>query len=297
MVRRLLLAALAAIGLIALVPAMASAHVVVDGDGATQGGFAKLTFSVPNESDTADTTKVEVKLPTRHTVRVRLGAAGARLDRRDDEDRSSPSPSPRTAPRSPRRSARSRGAAARSPPASSRSSRSRPARCPRWTSCRSRRSRPTATARRSAWIEETPASGEEPEHPAPTLQLAPASEDGEHASDADTTRRRTPPRWPRRPTSSPSTPKGPARTTSTRPAPRPRSASSSAPSACWPAAAPCSSPPASAAPDRVPVPGRGPARRVPLVTSPPLARPGPSDPGPSAAARPGAPAARARSDQ
>ncbi|HLL65254.1 MAG TPA: YcnI family protein [Micromonosporaceae bacterium] len=42
----------------------ASAHVTVSSANATQGGYTKLTFRVPNEKDTASTTKVEVNLPT-----------------------------------------------------------------------------------------------------------------------------------------------------------------------------------------------------------------------------------------
>lgn len=45
------------------VPAPASAHVTVDPSTAVQGGFARLAFRVPTESDTAPTTKVEVYLP------------------------------------------------------------------------------------------------------------------------------------------------------------------------------------------------------------------------------------------
>ena len=40
-----------------------SAHVTVNANSAVQGGYAKVTFRVPNESDTASTTKVEVNLP------------------------------------------------------------------------------------------------------------------------------------------------------------------------------------------------------------------------------------------
>ncbi|GAA1639077.1 YcnI family protein [Georgenia ruanii] len=43
----------------------ASAHVSVNSDGeASQGGYEKLTFRVPNESDTAGTVKLEVTVPT-----------------------------------------------------------------------------------------------------------------------------------------------------------------------------------------------------------------------------------------
>lgn len=41
----------------------ASAHVTVNPREAAQGGYARVAFRVPNESDTASTTKVEVVLP------------------------------------------------------------------------------------------------------------------------------------------------------------------------------------------------------------------------------------------
>lgn len=43
--------------------APAVAHVTVNPAEATQGGYARLAFRVPNESDTASTTKLEVVLP------------------------------------------------------------------------------------------------------------------------------------------------------------------------------------------------------------------------------------------
>jgi uncharacterized protein YcnI len=46
-----------------LLAGAASAHVTVSADDATQGGYAKLTFRVPNETDDADTTKVQVFFP------------------------------------------------------------------------------------------------------------------------------------------------------------------------------------------------------------------------------------------
>jgi uncharacterized protein len=52
-----------AVGLLALA-APASAHVTVSSPGATQGGYAVLTFRVPTESDTASTTALKVQLPT-----------------------------------------------------------------------------------------------------------------------------------------------------------------------------------------------------------------------------------------
>lgn len=58
------LAVAAAAGLVGLLafPGTASAHVTVSGD-ATQGSYARVTFNVPNESDTASTVKLEVFLP------------------------------------------------------------------------------------------------------------------------------------------------------------------------------------------------------------------------------------------
>ncbi|WP_327009274.1 YcnI family protein [Dactylosporangium sp. NBC_01737] len=44
-------------------PAAASAHVTVNPNTATQGGYTKVTFRVPNERDDASTTKVEIALP------------------------------------------------------------------------------------------------------------------------------------------------------------------------------------------------------------------------------------------
>ena len=54
--------AVAAVALVALAP-MAAAHVTVNPGEAEKGGFARLTFRVPNERDDATTTTVEVNLP------------------------------------------------------------------------------------------------------------------------------------------------------------------------------------------------------------------------------------------
>jgi uncharacterized protein YcnI len=52
------------IATLVLAASPASAHVSVSSANAAQGGFAKVTFRVPNEKDTGDTTKVEITLPT-----------------------------------------------------------------------------------------------------------------------------------------------------------------------------------------------------------------------------------------
>lgn len=59
-----LAAVAASTGMIAMAAAAASAHVKVDPDSTGANGYSHLTFNVPNESPTAKTSKLEVKLPT-----------------------------------------------------------------------------------------------------------------------------------------------------------------------------------------------------------------------------------------
>ena len=56
--------ALTTAGLMALGLGSASAHVTVAPASTTEDGYSQLTFSVPNESETAGTNKLEVQLPT-----------------------------------------------------------------------------------------------------------------------------------------------------------------------------------------------------------------------------------------
>lgn len=59
-------AATVGVGLVALAsPALA--HVTVQGPGATQGGYTKLTFRAPTEKDVA-TTKLEIAFPSEHPI-------------------------------------------------------------------------------------------------------------------------------------------------------------------------------------------------------------------------------------
>src|SRR5690349_19401192 len=73
--RRLGVALLAATGL-ALVPALpAFAHVTVSSPDAAPGGFGKVVFRVPNESDSANTTALSITLPSDTPFRfVSVGA-------------------------------------------------------------------------------------------------------------------------------------------------------------------------------------------------------------------------------
>jgi uncharacterized protein YcnI len=61
--RRALAGAFIAVGTLVLLAGPASAHVTVSSPDASAGGFGKLVFRVPSESDTASTIKVSVTLP------------------------------------------------------------------------------------------------------------------------------------------------------------------------------------------------------------------------------------------
>jgi uncharacterized protein YcnI len=60
----LLTALLASTGLLVAGTGVASAHVTVSSGDAEPGGYGKLTFRVPNESDTASTVGLRVQVPT-----------------------------------------------------------------------------------------------------------------------------------------------------------------------------------------------------------------------------------------
>jgi uncharacterized protein len=54
--------------LVVALAAPAVAHVTAQADNPTAGGFSKITFRVPNEEDSADTTELSVQLPTDHPI-------------------------------------------------------------------------------------------------------------------------------------------------------------------------------------------------------------------------------------
>src|SRR3954469_4389073 len=66
--KRLGAAAALAITVVVLAATPALAHVNVDPDSAPKGGFVKLTFRVPNEEDSADTVKVDLKFDDNHPI-------------------------------------------------------------------------------------------------------------------------------------------------------------------------------------------------------------------------------------
>jgi uncharacterized protein YcnI len=61
-------ATLLALALVLASAGTASAHVTVNPGTATQGGYTKLSFRVPNERDDAGTTQVVVQMPTDHPL-------------------------------------------------------------------------------------------------------------------------------------------------------------------------------------------------------------------------------------
>jgi uncharacterized protein YcnI len=56
------------VGLVIMSALSAGAHVTVSSASAAQGGYTTAIFKVPNESDTASTTKLVVTFPTHNTV-------------------------------------------------------------------------------------------------------------------------------------------------------------------------------------------------------------------------------------
>jgi uncharacterized protein YcnI len=61
---RLAVVVLAALAVVVTSAGLASAHVGVSSPDATPGGYGKIVFRVPNESDTASTVKLRIQLPT-----------------------------------------------------------------------------------------------------------------------------------------------------------------------------------------------------------------------------------------
>jgi uncharacterized protein YcnI len=62
-VLRLATVAAATLALVGLGAGIASAHVTVSSTNATPGGYGTVVFTVPNESDTANTSRVQVQIP------------------------------------------------------------------------------------------------------------------------------------------------------------------------------------------------------------------------------------------
>ena len=180
--------AVAAVAIIASAGA-ASAHVTVNPDTASQGGFTKLTFRVPTEKDDASTTKVQVSLPPAQplgfvsvkphpgwTFTVTKAKLATPIKTDDGEVTEAVSSITWTA----------------SSPASA----IKPGEfdefdvsagpLPKAASMEFKALQTYSDGEVVRWIEPAKADGSEPEHPAPTLKLTPAVAEGASATPAPT---------------------------------------------------------------------------------------------------------------
>lgn len=67
-IRRIFIPLIATLGLLVALAGPAGAHVTVSSDNATQGGYATVTFRVPNEESDAATVGIKVQLPVDHPI-------------------------------------------------------------------------------------------------------------------------------------------------------------------------------------------------------------------------------------
>jgi uncharacterized protein YcnI len=155
----------------------ALARVTVNPSTATQGGFTKLTFRVPNETDNVTTTKVQVVLPADHpigsvsvkqhpgwTYSVTKGKLSKPITTDDGQVTDYVSSITWTAS----------SAATAIKPGEFDEFDVSAGPLPKTDSMVFKTLQTYSNGDIVRWIENTPASGEEPEHPAPTLKLAPA---------------------------------------------------------------------------------------------------------------------------
>ncbi|MEV4124816.1 YcnI family protein [Nocardia sp. NPDC049707] len=82
--------AVAAAGFVLLASGTAAAHVTADAPGATQGGYSVITFKVPTESETANTTALTVALPNLKSARTEpIPGWNSKVDRNDKAEATS----------------------------------------------------------------------------------------------------------------------------------------------------------------------------------------------------------------
>ncbi|NKY85518.1 YcnI family copper-binding membrane protein [Nocardia veterana] len=157
---RALVATGAAAGLALFAAGTAAAHVTADAPGATQGGYAVVTFRVPTESATASTTKLTVALPQVASARTEpLPGWTAKVEKNDKNQFTSVTwtaapGNPGITPEQFQRFAVSVG------PLPKQDKISFPA------------TQTYSDGKVVNWNEPMPAGGDEPEHPAPTVALA-----------------------------------------------------------------------------------------------------------------------------
>ena len=187
MIRRTLAAAALAAGAVVLLASPTAAHVTVSAPGAEPGGFTTLTLQVPNERDDASTTSVQVTMPEDAplafvsvepvpgwTVDVQERDLDEPIEGEGGEITRAVSTitwsGGSIAPGQFQRFAVSAG-----PLPEDAETLTFPA------------VQTYSSGEEVAWIEETPPGGEEPERPAPVLELAAAGAEPDGAETPDTT--------------------------------------------------------------------------------------------------------------
>ncbi|MEV5837966.1 YcnI family protein [Nocardia sp. NPDC052112] len=167
--------AVAAAGFVLLAGGTASAHVTADAPGATQGDYSVITFKVPTESETANTTALTVALPNLKSARTEpIPGWSSKVDRNDKAEATSVTwtadpGSPGVRPGQFQRFVLSVG------PLPTQDQVSFPA------------TQTYSDGKVVTWDQPMGADGSEPEHPAPTLTLAAATgngHDGHHVGSS-----------------------------------------------------------------------------------------------------------------
>jgi len=186
MLRRTLATGATTAGALLLFAAPAAAHVTVSAPDAQQGGFATVTFSVPNERDDSGTNRLEVTMPEDHplafvsvepvpgwTVDVERTPPDQPVEAEGEEVTEAVSKVTwQGGPVAPGQFQQFVVSAGPLPDDVD------------------RLEFPTLQTYEDGevvrWIESTPPGGEEPENPAPTLELTSASDDGDDGTTATT---------------------------------------------------------------------------------------------------------------
>lgn len=174
---RLSAAALAATAALIAVPASAQAHVRVNPDTVAAGGYTTLVFKVPTESATASTTKLEIELPTDHP----FGSVSYQpVPGWTTTVTTSKLPKPiktghGTITEAPSRIVWTATDAASIKPGQFQTFPVSVGPVPQVSSVMFKTKQTYSDGSVVAWDEPTPASGQEPEHPAPVLNITSAS--------------------------------------------------------------------------------------------------------------------------
>jgi uncharacterized protein len=189
MIRRTAAAATLLAAIVVLTALPAAAHVTISGTG-TQGGYGTFSFKVPNEEDAASTTKLEVQFPTDHplasvsvepvpgwTATVQTTKLATPIKTDDGDVTEAVSTITWTG-------GEIKPGEFQQFPVSA-------GPLPNVDSLEFKAIQTYSNGDVVRWIDETPASGEEPEHPAPTLQLVAATSGDAHASTTGSAKKLT----------------------------------------------------------------------------------------------------------